>query len=78
MLGTLKLPGHAMPQDVRLSPDGSVFFVADMVSNGVYVIDGEELRVIAFIPTGRGAHGLYFSRDSRWLYAPIEARAASR
>ena len=69
MLGTLKLPGHSMPQDVRLSPDGSVFFVADMASNGVYVIDGDALRVLTFLPTGRGTHGLYFSRDSRWLYA---------
>ena len=25
LLGTLKLPGRAMPQDVRLSPDGSAF-----------------------------------------------------
>jgi YVTN family beta-propeller protein len=69
VLGVLQLPGHAMPQDVRLSPDGTVFFVADMMSNGVYVVDGEALRVASFIPTGRGAHGLYFSRDSRWLYA---------
>jgi YVTN family beta-propeller protein len=70
LVGTLKLPGqHSMPQDVRLSPDGSVFFVADMMSNGVYVIDGEAMRVVTFIPTGRGTHGLYFSRDSKWLYA---------
>src|SRR6185295_5909892 len=69
LLGTLKLPGHSMPQDVRLSPDGSVFFVADMASNGVYVIDVDALQVLTFLPTGRGTHGLYFSRDSRWLYA---------
>jgi DNA-binding beta-propeller fold protein YncE len=69
LLGTLKLRGHAMPQDVRLAPDGSVFFVADMASNGVFVIDGDPFRVRGFIPTGRGTHGLYFSRDSRWLYA---------
>jgi YVTN family beta-propeller protein len=69
LLGTLKLPGRAMPQDVRLSPDGSVFFVADMKTNGVYVIDGEAFRVLGFIPTGRGTHGLYFSRDSRRLFA---------
>jgi YVTN family beta-propeller protein len=69
VLGTIKLPGHAMPQDVRLSPDGRVFFVADMMTNGVFVIDGDALRIRGFIPTGRGTHGLYFSRDSRWLYA---------
>jgi YVTN family beta-propeller protein len=69
VLDTLKLPGRAMPQDVRLSPDGSVFFVADMTANGVYVIDGEAFRNIGFIPTGLGTHGLYFSRDSKRLFA---------
>jgi YVTN family beta-propeller protein len=69
LLGVLKLPDRAMPQDVRLSPDGSVFFVADMETNGVYVIDGDAFRILGFIPTGRGTHGLNFSRDSRWLYA---------
>ncbi len=69
LIGTLKLPGHAMPQDVRTAPDGSVFFVADMETNGVFVIDGEAFRILGFIPTGKGTHGLYFSRDSRYLYA---------
>ncbi|PYQ24682.1 MAG: hypothetical protein DMF81_04785 [Acidobacteria bacterium] len=69
LLGTLKLPGRAMPQDVRLSPDGSAFFVADMMTGGVFVIDGDAFRILGFIPTGRGTHGLYFSRDSKWLYA---------
>jgi YVTN family beta-propeller protein len=69
VLGTIKLPGHAMPQDVRVSPDGRAFFVADMMTNGVFVIDGDALRIRGFIPTGRGTHGLYFSRDSTRLYA---------
>ena len=69
LLGTLPLPGRAMPQDVRLSPDGSVFFVAGMITGGVFVIDGDEMKILGFIPTGKGTHGLYFSRDSRWLYA---------
>ena len=69
VVGTLKLPGHGMPQDVRLSPDGGVFFVADMEANGVYVIEGDAFRVLGFIPTGRGTHGLYFSRDSQRLFA---------
>jgi YVTN family beta-propeller protein len=57
-----------MPQDVKLSPDGRSFFVADMVANGVYVIDARSFRVLRFQPTGSGAHGLYVSRDSAWLY----------
>ena len=69
VLGTLKLPGHAMPQDVRISPDGGVFFSADMETNGVWMIDGDGFRILGFIPTGRGAHGLYFSRDSKRLFA---------
>jgi YVTN family beta-propeller protein len=68
VLGRLELKDKGMPQDVKLSPDGAVFYVADMESNGVYEIDGESLREIGFIPTGKGAHGLYVSRDSKVLY----------
>jgi len=59
---------QGMPQDVKLSPDGKIFYVADMIADGVYEIDGDALKVIGFIPTGKGAHGLYASRDSRVLY----------
>jgi YVTN family beta-propeller protein len=58
----------AMPQDIRSSPDGTVFFVADMKANGVYMIDPARFREIGFIPTGRGTHGIYPSRDGRLLY----------
>lgn len=61
-------PSGSMPQDVRISPDGKVFFVADMLAAGVHIIDGDRFVEIGFIPTGRGAHGLYFSRDSKVLY----------
>ena len=33
-----------MPQDVKLSPDGRVFYVADMIANGVWEIDGRRLQ----------------------------------
>jgi DNA-binding beta-propeller fold protein YncE len=68
VVGTLNLPSGAMPQDVKLSPDGRVFYVADMMANGVWRIDGRRLRAIGFTHTGRGAHGLYPSRDARFLY----------
>jgi len=68
VLGSLPLERHNMPQDVKLSPDGSVFFVADMDAGGVHLVDGDRLSYIGFIPTGKGAHGLYVSRDSRVLY----------
>ena len=69
LVGQLKLPNpKAMPQDVRLSPDGTVFYVADMMSDGVFLIDGTTMKQVGFIPTGKGAHGLYFSRDAKQLY----------
>jgi YVTN family beta-propeller protein len=57
-----------MPQDVKLSPDATMYYVADMKLNGVHVIDGATFRQEAFIKTGKGAHGLYPSRDATKLY----------
>ncbi|MEV4248336.1 hypothetical protein AB0J63_33590 [Streptosporangium canum] len=57
-----------MPQDVKLSPDGTTFYVADMAKNGVWLVDAGKFRVTGFIRTGRGAHGLHVSRDSKLLY----------
>ena len=65
---TIDLRASAMPQDVKLSPDGRTFYVADMASNGVWLIDARRMRKQRFQPTGRGAHGLYPSRDSKVLY----------
>ncbi|MCP2340776.1 YncE family protein [Actinomadura rupiterrae] len=68
LTGMLSLTHHAMPQDVKLSPDGRTFYVADMATNGVWAIDARSFRKTGFIPTGKGAHGLYVSRDSKVLY----------
>ena len=68
VVGTLGLRPGAMPQDVKLSPDGRLFYVADMMSGGVWLIDAHSFRRVGFIATGAGAHGLYASRDSRSLY----------
>ncbi len=57
-----------MPQDIRSSPDGKRFYIADMHADGVHVIDGEAFKQIGFIATGLGAHGLYPSRDGKQLY----------
>jgi YVTN family beta-propeller protein len=59
---------RGMPQDIRVSPDGKRFFIADMHADGVHIIDGDALKQIGFIPTGIGAHGLYPSRDGTKLY----------
>ncbi|HTA06013.1 MAG TPA: YncE family protein [Solirubrobacteraceae bacterium] len=65
---TITLARGAMPQDVKLSPDGRVFYVADMALGGVWLIRVRTLQVIRFELTGAGAHGLYPSRDAKMLY----------
>src|ERR1051326_8847616 len=57
-----------MPQDIRSSPDGKTFFVADMKADGVWMIDPVAFKRTDFIHTGRGAHGLIPSRDGRLLF----------
>ena len=39
VIKTIPLRAGAMPQDVKLSPDGRTFYVADMASDGVWLID---------------------------------------
>jgi YVTN family beta-propeller protein len=68
VLGYLKLSKGGMPQDIRSSPDGTVFYVADMRADGVFLIDAERFVEIGFIKTGIGTHGLYPSRDGTKLY----------
>ena len=69
VVGVLHPPrAGARPQDVKLSPDGKIFYVADMASNGVWKIDRTGRHVLGFIRTGAGAHGLYPSRDAKLLY----------
>jgi YVTN family beta-propeller protein len=68
VVGYLKLSRGGMPQDIRVSPDGTLFFVADMKAGGVFVVDGATFTEIGFIKTGIGTHGLYPSRDGTKLY----------
>jgi YVTN family beta-propeller protein len=68
VVGYIKLSRGGMPQDIRISPDGKRFYVADMRAEGIFVIDGESFTEVGFVKTGKGAHGLYPSRDGRKLY----------
>jgi len=70
LAGVLSLPDGAggMPQDVRISPDGRIFYVADLAAGGVWKVDGRRLKVMGLIRTGAGAHGLYPSRNGKDLY----------
>jgi YVTN family beta-propeller protein len=67
--GTIDLRAGSMPQDVKLAPDGRIFYVADMMAGGLWEISAAKNTVIGFLRTGAGAHGLYPSRDGRFLYA---------
>ncbi len=49
-------------------PAGRIYSVADMMVDGVHVVDFERFRQTGFIPTGVGTHGLYPSRDGKKLY----------
>jgi YVTN family beta-propeller protein len=69
VIRTLNLqPKPASPQDVKLSPDGKILYVADQDRGGLWEIDARRFVVIAFLPTGEGAHGLYPSRNAQFLY----------
>jgi len=67
-MATAAGPGYAMPQDVRLSADGALFYVADMAANGIWLIDAYRFRRVGFVGTGMGAHGLQVARDGRRLF----------
>ena len=73
VLGYLKLgqdtpEKSCMPQDIRLSPDGRIFYVADMERNGVFLVDANNFTEVGFIATGIGTHSIYPSRDGRLFY----------
>jgi YVTN family beta-propeller protein len=78
VLGYLHFPKRGMPQDIRISPDGTHFYVADMHADGVYVIDGSSFTETDFIPTGVGTHGLYPSRDGKELYVANRGSHSTR
>lgn len=61
-------PVTSMPQDVRSSADGKVFYVADMLQDGVVLIDPIRFVKTGFIPTGIGTHAVYPSRDGKLFY----------
>jgi DNA-binding beta-propeller fold protein YncE len=71
LLKVAKLPAMEkmppMPQDIKISPDGSTFYIADMASNGLWVMKADNFGKFTFIKTGKGAHGLYVTRDAKTL-----------
>lgn len=69
ILKVAKLPHtfspQPMPQDVKISPDGSTFYIADMTSNGVWMMPANKFGSFSMIKTGIEAHGIYVNRDSK-------------
>jgi len=77
LLRTIDMPvrhTHMGPQDIKLSPDGQRFYVADSDQGSLWVLDGAATKVIGEIPIGAGTHGIYPSRDASVLY--VTARIA--
>jgi DNA-binding beta-propeller fold protein YncE len=69
------------PQDVKLSPDGRIFYVANRYlpqrgSSGVQLIDARSWQPVGFIHTPLDAHGLYVSRNTHDLYVTDRAGRA--
>jgi DNA-binding beta-propeller fold protein YncE len=52
-----------IPQDIRISPDGKLFYVADMLADGVHIVDGASFTKTEFVQTGVASRGRYPSRD---------------
>jgi YVTN family beta-propeller protein len=59
---------HMGPQDIKLSPDGTRFYIADSDQGGLWVLDAAATAVIGQIPLAAGTHGIYPSRDGTQLY----------
>jgi len=74
--GILDLGPAAAPQEVRLSSDGMVFYVADPSAAGVWLVDAATLRETGFVATGTGASGLLPSRTGDSLYV-ADGKAAT-
>lgn len=70
------LMGTSMPQDIRLSPDGRTFYVADMGTNELRLIDARTFKQRKVIGMPSHPHGLYPSRDGKLLY--ISDRGAGK
>jgi DNA-binding beta-propeller fold protein YncE len=68
VLGKISWGPMSMPQDVRLSPDGTTFYVADMGTDEVRLVSARSFRQVGRIKTPADPHGLYPSRDGTVMY----------
>ncbi len=68
VIGRLFLGGGSQPQDVRLSPDGRTFYVADMGRDRLDRVSWRTFRLRGFTRMPTMPHGIYPSRNGRYLY----------
>ncbi|MBV9025484.1 MAG: YncE family protein [Streptomycetaceae bacterium] len=68
LIDSIDLGPNSMPQDIRIGPDGRTFYVAALNQGGLIPLEGNSMDAKGMIPTGKGAHGIYPSRDGRLLY----------
>jgi DNA-binding beta-propeller fold protein YncE len=68
VLRRLNLGVGSQPQDVRLSPDGRTFYVAEMGRNRLVRLGWRRLGIKGYIATPMMPHGIYPSRDGRRLF----------
>lgn len=65
--GTLALPMGTRAGDLRLSPDGTVFYVADAIRGGVWLVDAARFTRVGFVRTGAGARWLAAGRAALFV-----------
>jgi len=68
--------GTSMPQDIRLSPDGRTFYVADMGTNELRLVSARTFAQVGAIGLPSHPHGIYPSRDGSRFY--ISDRGAGK
>ncbi len=68
VLGRRSLGPGSKPQDVRLSPDGRTFYVADMGRDRLVRIGWDRFRPLGYTAMPSMPHGIYPSRDATKLY----------
>ena len=67
LLGVVDIPG-GKPQDIRLVPDGSAYYLADMNNQRVLVLNPNTGETMQEIAVGDNPHGIYPSRDGTVFY----------
>ena len=77
LVETLPLtPGH-MPQDIRVAPDGKAFFVADLIGDGLVVIDGDSSGRPASSPRASARTAFIPAATARSSMSPTAAPTIS-